>query len=171
MKIDTPELKKAAGVACTHCTSNGCGIYETRYPVCRSFYCAWRWTPELSDEWRPDRSGVLVVRLNEGIPERFPTSRGYYFIMLGGEAAIGRLGFVDVVLALVARSVPAFMAATSPMGDVYGHAIMNPKLAAAAIKRDRAAAFETLVSLHQQLMAGRSADTFRVSSPVWQPEK
>ena len=40
--IDKPEVQKKSGAVCKHCTATGCGIYETRYPICREYYCAWR---------------------------------------------------------------------------------------------------------------------------------
>jgi len=59
--IDTPELKKAQGVTCEHCTATGCGIYENRYPVCRSWQCLWKHIPSMPDEARPDRCGLMCV--------------------------------------------------------------------------------------------------------------
>src|SRR4051812_35852125 len=35
------DFTKPAGVTCQHCTSSGCGIYATRYPICRTFVCGW----------------------------------------------------------------------------------------------------------------------------------
>jgi hypothetical protein len=31
-------------------------------PVCQQFLCGWRLFDELDDDWRPDLSGVLVMR-------------------------------------------------------------------------------------------------------------
>jgi hypothetical protein len=60
-KIDTPELQKDYGVTCGHCTESGCGIYETRFPVCRSWQCLWKHIGSLPDEARPDESGIFCV--------------------------------------------------------------------------------------------------------------
>lgn len=63
--LDVSELSVQAHVGrpCIECKSEGCGIYPSR-PVepCQTFFCAWRQmnTP-LSDEMRPDLSGVIVV--------------------------------------------------------------------------------------------------------------
>lgn len=54
-KIDEPDFKKAAGTRCEHCTDNGCGIYETRFNVCRNWHCLWRHIEAMPDEARPDR--------------------------------------------------------------------------------------------------------------------
>jgi len=57
--IDKPEIQKESGVTCKHCTAQGCGIYETRYPICRTYFCAWRCMDMFDDSWRPDRSGAV----------------------------------------------------------------------------------------------------------------
>jgi hypothetical protein len=56
------EFRKPANTPCPHLCGTGCGIYETRPPVCQQFLCGWRLFPELTDDWRPDLSGVLVMR-------------------------------------------------------------------------------------------------------------
>lgn len=59
LSIRSPELVKPAYVLCPHCTGAGCGIYETRPSVCRSWHCLWRWLGTLPEELRPDRCGVM----------------------------------------------------------------------------------------------------------------
>jgi hypothetical protein len=103
--------KKAAGEMCRHCTGSGCGIYETRYELCRIFHCGWRRQPLLGEEWRPDRSGVLLIELDrDEVPEAYrATGAGMEFIILTGEQAISRPGFADYVATLVGRKVAVFM--------------------------------------------------------------
>ncbi|MCW6536675.1 YkgJ family cysteine cluster protein [Sphingomonas lycopersici] len=60
LTVDTPEFKKPAGTPCAHLVPGGCGIHETRPPICRTWFCAWRRIASLPDEARPDRSGLLV---------------------------------------------------------------------------------------------------------------
>ena len=74
--INKPEIQKVSGSACRHCTGGGCAIYDTRFPVCRSYYCAWRTVDIFDDGWRPDRSGVMPYVETEGISEDFDLS-GY----------------------------------------------------------------------------------------------
>jgi hypothetical protein len=151
--VDTPEFKKEQGIVCAHCTGRGCGIYETRYAICRTFHCGWRYATHLGEEWRPDRSGVLVLAMRDEIPESFRYREGWNFVMLAGESAIGRLGFVDRLIDLVARGVPTFLTATGPLGAPCARMIVNDALKSAAKKGDRSAGFEILVSLHRQLRA------------------
>jgi hypothetical protein len=60
MPISTATLKKRAEVLCDHCVVNqGCRIYDTRPNVCRTWHCLWRRDAAMSDELRPDRSGMI----------------------------------------------------------------------------------------------------------------
>ena len=34
----------------------------TRPKICREFLCGWLLFPELGDDWRPDRSGVIILQ-------------------------------------------------------------------------------------------------------------
>src|SRR5580704_9928996 len=77
--IDEPGLKKQPGVPCAHCKSGeGCKIYRTRPPICRSWHCEWRKMAQLGPEWRPDQSGILIAEASTNIPARFQ-QRGLRF--------------------------------------------------------------------------------------------
>jgi hypothetical protein len=55
------ELEKPPGVWCRHAvTGKGCGIYESRPPVCRSFHCHWMLNPHLGTEWKPERAKFVL---------------------------------------------------------------------------------------------------------------
>lgn len=58
--IDEPEMQKQTNAACRHRSHTGCDIYETRPSACRTYFCGWRRLAFLDDDWRPDRSGVLI---------------------------------------------------------------------------------------------------------------
>ncbi|CAN5145760.1 hypothetical protein BH10PSE2_BH10PSE2_06080 [soil metagenome] len=58
--LDLPELAKPTGELCAYCVPDlGCGIHAIRPQTCRTWFCLWR-VVELTDDWRPDRSGVVV---------------------------------------------------------------------------------------------------------------
>jgi hypothetical protein len=74
-----PELEKPAGKWCRHIAQGrGCGIHETRPPVCRAFNCQWLYNAELGPEWKPETckfvlsiypgSNSLVVTGDPGFP-------------------------------------------------------------------------------------------------------
>lgn len=128
LPIETKELRKLPGVVCEHCRAGGCSIYETRFPICRTYHCGWRTLAVLDDDWRPDRSGVLVPPMNE--------EGGIEFLMIRGEAAVERRGFVETVAAFVRSEVPSYMAIPGPPGHYSARVPLNNRLAKAAADGD-----------------------------------
>jgi len=59
-----PELAKPSWTICTHCTGTNCSIYQMRPESCRTFECGWYRYPELIDELRPDRCGIMIEILD-----------------------------------------------------------------------------------------------------------
>ncbi len=77
-----PELQKPAGTWCRHIAQGrGCGIHETRPPVCRAFDCQWLYNADLGPEWKPERckfvlsiypgSNSLVVTADPAYPRNW----------------------------------------------------------------------------------------------------
>lgn len=151
LKIDAPELKKKGGVLCPHHTGAGCGIYADRPKVCREFLCGWRLFEELGDEWRPDLSGVLIVkRASADMPKEFHGAEyGISIVITGGEAAVRRPGFAEYVVLLLKRGIPVNMSATSPSTLLNHH--LDPGTAGQNLEATR----ETLVRLYRMLKAAR----------------
>ena len=58
---DEAAFEKPFGEPCRHLVQIGCDIYAERPPVCRRFECGWLQAPNLPDELRPDRCGVLFA--------------------------------------------------------------------------------------------------------------
>ena len=66
--IDDENFKKPADQACANLMEKGgCKIYNQRPSVCQDWYCAWRFMAQLDENWRPDRSGILVRSDENGI--------------------------------------------------------------------------------------------------------
>jgi hypothetical protein len=60
--FEVPALQKPAGVWCRHCAPGaGCGIHETRPQHCREFFCLWMSDPSLAEEWKPERSKIVLT--------------------------------------------------------------------------------------------------------------
>lgn len=58
--LSLPELSKPTGELCAYCVDGaGCSVHEIRPQTCRVWFCLWR-VIELSDDWRPDRSGLIL---------------------------------------------------------------------------------------------------------------
>jgi hypothetical protein len=119
LPIETGQLRKAPGVACAHCTGAGCAIYEARFPICRTYHCGWWYFGELGEDWRPDRSGVLISSV---APD------GVEFLVLGGESAIRRPGFAQFVAHCIAIGTPSFMAVPGPVGYYSARVFLNDRL-------------------------------------------
>ncbi|HEX3754543.1 MAG TPA: hypothetical protein VHV26_05665 [Rhizomicrobium sp.] len=134
--INKPEIQKLSGSKCKHCTGKGCAIYETRFPVCRSYYCAWRTVDIFGPEWRPDKSGVLAYVETEGISEDFELSTGIGLMLVGHPLKIVRQKwFQDFVVTGVMSSVPLFLSLPGPRGRQAATASLNTEEMLAAIGR------------------------------------
>ena len=135
--IDKPEIQKRSGTTCRHCTAGGCAIYETRYPICREYYCAWRAMEMFGEEWRPDRSGVLPYVETEGIAEDFDLHTGIGLMLVGHAAKIVRQRwFQDFIITGVMNNVPLFLSLPGPRGHQAATVSLNTEEMVAAIRRD-----------------------------------
>lgn len=135
LKIETPQLRKPADTPCKHLCATGCGIYETRPPVCQQFLCGWRLFAELGDDWRPDLSGVLVMR--KAPPELPPAwqsaAYGVELAITGGEKAVTRPGFAEYAAGLLAKNIPVFLSAASPSTLLNEH--VDPAISLPDLRR------------------------------------
>ena len=142
LDIETEGLSKKAGILCHHSTGKGCGIHATRPGLCRGFFCGYRVITGLSDEWRPDRSGVMILVVTKDVPSQYTGAEtGFNFVVLGGEAAILRPGFAAYVSLLVSRNVAVYLSADSPK------TLINDFMA--PLTRDPAGATAMLVHLYR----------------------
>ena len=135
--VDTKEFQKPPGITCPHLCAQGCSIYETRYQACREYHCGWRYLEFLSDNWRPDKSGVLLVFTpKDELPPGYET--GVSFILVAPPPS----GFTRVlhhyVAHLIADGVHVMLAAPGPPGEYPVVAFLNDELRDAALKRDYA---------------------------------
>jgi hypothetical protein len=151
LDIETEGLSKKAGVLCQHCHGGGCGIYQTRPKLCRNFFCGWRLIPSLGDDWRPDKSGVMILVVTEPPRQYSGAATGFKFVVLGGEAAILRPGFVDYVSLLVSRQVAVYLSADSPK------TLVNEYLAPLAAAGDIAGSTQMLLHIYHLHLEAREA--------------
>jgi hypothetical protein len=122
LAIETPELRKAPGIACAHCTPKGCGIYETRFAICRTYFCGWFGLTELDESWRPDNSGLLIS----------PHDGGIEFLVLGGEEAVRRPAFAALLGRMLAGGTPVFIAVPGSQGHYPARVRVNDRLSRVA---------------------------------------
>ena len=156
LRID--EFGKQPGVWCQHCTGHGCGIYEHRYDICEKFLCGFRLLPSLAPAWRPDRSGIMIIIMGpEEMPEEYrPQGHGMHFMILGGEKAIARPGFVEYISTLVSRNVAVYVSADSPK------TIINPYLRKLVADKNKAGVQAMISHIYQQHLKLREINN-------WQP--
>jgi hypothetical protein len=103
LRIEQPELQKAAGDTCRHCTPEaGCTIYAERPAVCRTWFCGWRRFAWIDAALRPDKAGILVDFVRGQNPPGFADDRGIGFTILT-PAALSAAGLAESI----ARSITA----------------------------------------------------------------
>jgi hypothetical protein len=125
--IDHPALQKLPGILCPNCKEGaGCQIYAMRPAPCREFNCGWRVMPELGDELRPDRSGILIRHTTEHIPPGLAPV-GLYFLLHKQTDVIGP-GFANYLCRLVAQRIAVFFSIRGPDGFSDGGVLLNGHL-------------------------------------------
>lgn len=147
LAIKAPEFKKLPEVLCTHCTEGaGCTIYNARPQVCRDWHCGWRCLAFLGDEWRPDRSGILIEAATGDIPPDFPRRDGIKFLLRKGALnAVLWPPLQSAIASLVNDGVPVFLGIPGPHGYEGRNIFLNYAIASAAAARNRGAIVEQLV--------------------------
>ena len=127
LKIDTQELQKLAGSDCVHLEPlRGCRIYETRPQGCRDFVCLWRQTPDIADDWRPDRSGMLLVATKETVPAGYATDYSIKMQFIGRSVDIRSPAVVRGILSFFHARIPLFLTVQGPVGRVAKMLLLNP---------------------------------------------
>ena len=144
--IDAPELKKPPGVLCHHCDiKRGCSIHSTRPTVCRDWFCAWWFLHELSTQWRPDRSGLLIEYTTADIPDDFLRRVGLKVTVLKSVSRLTSRKTIALLCGFALQGIPLFIATKAKPGYTSGKAFLNSHLLPAAKKRDKQEAKRVLV--------------------------
>ena len=132
--INTPELTKAPGLACQHCLSDGgCGIYETRFPVCREYRCAWKMLGWIPEPIRPDRSGVLVDIVESDAPGHELEA---VLLAFRDPADFERNPIPDLIASLIEQGVLVYLSRPGPPGTLNAKAAVNGVLRKAIAGRN-----------------------------------
>lgn len=138
--IDDPQLTKLPGVLCPNYRHGlGCSIYETRPSTCRAWYCGWRRLENLGEEWRPDRSKIMIVPISLANPVRLED--GLQFDLIGGLEALTWEPFVTALSLLIESDFPVWVAVPRGVGfqPLSAHLNMNPMIKAGIANSDFAA--------------------------------
>ena len=170
LPIDTPQFQKQSGVLCTHCAVGaGCTIHATRPPVCREWYCGWRYLAFLTDAMRPDRGGILPVFDTEDIPDGYSIRPAVKFIVTGGVEALRAMAFLEVVAALARQRLPMFLAAPGPPGRHMAKSFLNAGLEAAAADGAPAGVNRVMEGIYALLIKGEFEPILLKNAPARGP--
>jgi len=135
LNVDTAEFQKLPGFPCSHLCEAGCSIHTTRYPVCRTYHCGWRYLQFLGDDWRPDKSGVLIDFQADDLPAHYPKRPGIRVTVVDRDKALRR-PFFDFAARLIAADVPVILAVPGPPGHFPVGAFLNDALKQAVSERN-----------------------------------
>jgi hypothetical protein len=145
LKIDVPELKKLSGMLCPNCTGVACQIYENRPSACAEYYCGWTILRHLSDDWRPDRCGVLigVVERDEAIPAGF-RHVALKFDVVDSPSVLSWEPLISFIGSEIERGRPVFLGTPAPVGYERRKVFLNHMMAEAVAAHDRVAMMDGL---------------------------
>jgi hypothetical protein len=125
MLVDSPGFQKMPGILCTHCAPHkGCDIYETRPPICRNWFCAWRLSDLFDDSWRPDISGVLMTFVDKNIPESY-VQEAVELLLIDIKTALAREELYQFIFNAVGKRVPLFLTLPGPPGHASAGVFLN----------------------------------------------
>ena len=116
--LDLPELAKPTGELCAYCVDGaGCGVHAIRPQTCRTWFCLWR-VVELSDDWRPDRSGIVVRPdgVEDGVITLFVVRRTDF---------LASLELFGVVAGWLAEGIEVALSAPGPVGTFPARAVVS----------------------------------------------
>ena len=129
LNIDSKEFQKFPGVPCTYLRQGkGCAIHENVFPTCRQYYCGWRHLAGFGEDWRPDKSGVLIDFQTEELPAAYPKRPGIRFLIVGPVETMFHRSFLEAVRSLVAIDVPVVLAVLGPARHFPAKVFLNDLL-------------------------------------------
>ena len=150
LRIDDPELHKPGGIRCINCPAGGgCAIYEARPKSCRTFFCGWRRIGYLGDEWRPDRSGIMIQPGE--LPPGSPYNVAIEFHVTGSPAVLETPGFAAAVAQFIGYGAAVFLNVPRDPGVTDTQALLNDVIGDALAARDLGAVQALMRALYQHL--------------------
>lgn len=159
LKIKTPQLRKDAQIPCPHLVAKGCGIYESRPPVCRSFLCGWRLMPELDASWRPDVSGVMLLPVPEAqIPKAYRAAGPGWVLVISDASKAITPKLARLAAGMVKRHAAVFLSVMTPRIQ------MNEQLEGPVAANDLDGVMRVLNQAHDRL---KPAGTGKGLGRIW----
>lgn len=150
--IDTPEIQKLAASPCRYSLGGGCDIYDSRPPVCRAFFCGWRRSAAVPDDWRPDISGIFAVLEANTDPQFGPLAVALK-LLADPLATIRKPTFIDFVIRNLGNKIAVTLMLPGAKGMQSPRLSLNNPLMMEAAARSHAEVGEVLEGLVQRLLA------------------
>jgi hypothetical protein len=146
------DIKKLPGELCKHCNiGNGCGIYETRPSVCRTYHCLWRSLPEMDEAWRPDLSGILMIPAD--VPPHFDGQFAVTLILTGNPAVLQSDRFARMVAGFIESGTAVNLDIPRGIGMFSNSSFLNDQLSPAIAARQLAHVKALIWSCYQTIIA------------------
>lgn len=128
--LDLPELAKPTGELCAYCVDGaGCGVHAIRPGTCRTWFCVWRMV-ELSEDWRPDRSGIIVR------PDGLTTGEITLYVVRD-TAFLGSSDLFDTLAGWIGNGIALALSRPGPVGTLPVRAVVTDYLGPALAAGDR----------------------------------
>ncbi|MBT5185840.1 MAG: hypothetical protein HOH19_00885 [Kordiimonadaceae bacterium] len=135
--INSHDIVKLSNTDCHNLRPDGkCKIYADRPSVCSAFHCVWRSAEALSNDWRPDKFGVLIEYCQEDFPGIFADRVGYRFRILDKEKAFANNKFRKFVARQIKDWVPCVLTYGLNPGQVPASVFLNITLAEVVKNKD-----------------------------------
>lgn len=128
--LDLPELAKPTGELCAYCVDGaGCGVHAIRPQTCRTWFCVWRMV-ELSEDWRPDRSGIIVR------PDGLTTGEITLYVVRDTDF-LGSTDLFDTLAGWIGNGIALALSRPGPVGTLPVRAVVTDYLGPALAAGDR----------------------------------
>jgi hypothetical protein len=164
------DVQKPANATCVNCIVGvGCGIYETRYHVCRRFMCDWVLQETIGQHWRPAESHMVLVSDDE-------TSSVVVHVDTAYSQAWRHQPFIGDLRAWAAASTPTRRRVLVRIGDDFTVIFPNGEKFIGPMRPDQAllvhkivttfwTAYDAEVVDSSDPRAGRAAGRPRITTP------
>ena len=146
LRIEDKDLKKLAGTPCIHLCEEGCSIYTGRPETCRNWYCGWRYMPQLNEDWRPDKSDILI-RLTED---------GLIFEPLNSVLSLKNERILEIIGGSIHMGLATYISVPTKVGYCHSLVKLNDKLKTGV---DIGNFYETQIAILEAIYFGMTQKT------------
>jgi hypothetical protein len=145
-------MRKLPNVRCEHLRANGgCGIYDARPLICRTYHCLWRGLDNLDDSWRPDRCGILIQWAK--VPPGLAVEHAVDLVLIGQPETLRTDRFAGLAGGFIDSGTATFLQVSNGTDFAPSRALLNRLLGPAVAARDHAEIKHLIWTAYGQLKA------------------